>query len=173
MSSNYTRVKPEAPCWTCRKACGGCSWSKEFKPVEGWDATENILADGTLRGYEIRFCPEYEKDLPEDRLSRKIDEDGMMLLLEAMAGQMREDYINGKGPYEERDENHSKYYRGPKKKKLTESEIKHQNRLLIEKWLKSEDGLKLLQLSNPDEVIEMLRKLARIHDTEMAKYGVI
>lgn len=30
--------RKETLCWTCQNACGGCSWSKSFTPVEGWDA---------------------------------------------------------------------------------------------------------------------------------------
>lgn len=26
-------------CWDCANACGGCSWSSEFRPVDGWEAT--------------------------------------------------------------------------------------------------------------------------------------
>ena len=25
-------------CWDCKNAGGGCSWSKEFKPVKDWEA---------------------------------------------------------------------------------------------------------------------------------------
>jgi predicted nucleic acid-binding Zn ribbon protein len=25
-------------CWDCQNACGGCSWSRSFEPVEGWEA---------------------------------------------------------------------------------------------------------------------------------------
>ena len=29
-----------AICWECKKACGGCSWSKTLTPVEGWEVVE-------------------------------------------------------------------------------------------------------------------------------------
>lgn len=32
------RRKNETLCWTCQNACCGCSWSKSFTPVEGWEA---------------------------------------------------------------------------------------------------------------------------------------
>ena len=53
-------------CWTCKNACGGCSWSSELKPVKGWKAkpTNIKCEDGrTARSYKITFCPEY---IPDD-----------------------------------------------------------------------------------------------------------
>ena len=53
-------------CWSCGKACGGCSWSRNFTPIQGWDATPcrrvyNDAAVGTryVDSYIIRKCPEY------------------------------------------------------------------------------------------------------------------
>ena len=37
--SEKVKTLTETICWGCSKACGHCSWSKEFKPVDGWDAT--------------------------------------------------------------------------------------------------------------------------------------
>lgn len=54
---------PQTLCWYCKNACGGCSWSKSFKPVKGWTATYrpvNIfkrLADS----YFVHECPEFEE----------------------------------------------------------------------------------------------------------------
>lgn len=54
------------PCWTCKKACGHCSWSsREQRPVKGWIAVQTELWCTTLRkttSYDIRFCPEYVYD---------------------------------------------------------------------------------------------------------------
>lgn len=53
------------PCWTCRKYCGGCSWTKrDPKPVEGWEATPTtkIYRGHVMHSYAIRGCPEYEWD---------------------------------------------------------------------------------------------------------------
>lgn len=38
----------EQLCWTCQKACGDCSWSSCFQPVEGWTA-EKYTARHTIR----------------------------------------------------------------------------------------------------------------------------
>lgn len=54
------------PCWTCQNACGGCSWSSELKPVEGWKAkpTKIKCEEGRYSGsYHIIYCPEY---IPDD-----------------------------------------------------------------------------------------------------------
>lgn len=62
----------ETLCWCCEKACGCCSWSHDFTPVEGWDATptvlnceSHILVSGervtrTVDSYCVHDCPEFE-----------------------------------------------------------------------------------------------------------------
>lgn len=58
-------------CWFCEKACGRCSWSKDFTPVPGWKATPTkIISYTTICGkrykkcyidsYEVHECPEFE-----------------------------------------------------------------------------------------------------------------
>lgn len=61
-------------CFDCEKACGRCSWSKDFTPVPGWTAIEvfrNI--DGRYAGpydhffsrtYAITACPLFERTPP-------------------------------------------------------------------------------------------------------------
>ena len=51
------------PCWLCKKACGGCSWSKYLKPVDGWVAEPTIVKDSTgdFPSYKIKECPEFIK----------------------------------------------------------------------------------------------------------------
>jgi hypothetical protein len=147
----------ETICIMCAKSCtSACSWSAELKPVEGWEAEENP------RGFLVRKCPEFVKETAETILPSDIDKDGMMRLLEAVAKQMREDYIHGDGPYNNDRE---------KQKGKSRAEIRDCNRKLIEKWLISGKGRSLLQLSNPEEVIKVLRVMARRHDTELAKWS--
>lgn len=47
-------------CWSCQNAVPadgkGCSWSRCFKPVEGWTAKPNG------RSYYVKKCPLYIKD---------------------------------------------------------------------------------------------------------------
>ena len=51
------------PCWTCKNFCGGCAWSRDFKPVRGWEATkDHIERNGALADtYRIIYCPEWEE----------------------------------------------------------------------------------------------------------------
>lgn len=54
-------------CWHCRKACGGCSWSHDLTPVEGWTAERadlNMWNYGNGMSYRVYACPEYEEDTP-------------------------------------------------------------------------------------------------------------
>ena len=152
--------KRETLCITCMKLCkGACSWSDHFEPLSGWTAIEN------RQGYLVVECPEYVNDEDGSGKLKEIDKDGMMRLLEAAAAQMREDYVSGYGPYN----NHENYKRGDK---MTRAQVRTANRRAIEMWLLKGGGAKLLQLTNPEEVIDMLRVLARRHDTELAKMGV-
>ena len=67
------------PCWTCQKACGGCSWTErgpdgrvKFEPVPGWRAFPTRRSrDGKtfIESYCIQYCPEYEPDPPRERQS--------------------------------------------------------------------------------------------------------
>ena len=51
--------KNEQLCWRCKKACKGCSWSRDFKPVKGWTA---LPSKNYPDGYRIISCPEFESD---------------------------------------------------------------------------------------------------------------
>ena len=50
----------EQLCWACQKACGACSWSSCFQPVEGWTAEK--VQRKTYDSYRIEKCPEYVPD---------------------------------------------------------------------------------------------------------------
>lgn len=61
----------DQPCWNCKKALGGCSWSQDFIPVKGWEAQKTVKSggvrgDGTkkppMESYRITFCPEFERE---------------------------------------------------------------------------------------------------------------
>ena len=56
-------------CWTCQRATGFCSWSRNFEPVPGWEAepTEITNTDGKDRveiisSFKVSACPLYQKD---------------------------------------------------------------------------------------------------------------
>ena len=48
-------------CYFCKNACGGCSWSKSFIPVDDWDAEPTIVKDslGDFCSYKINKCPQF------------------------------------------------------------------------------------------------------------------
>ena len=58
-------MKPESTiCWRCKNALGGCSWSKNFKPVKGWEAVATKIDSNYKNGiesYKVITCPEYRK----------------------------------------------------------------------------------------------------------------
>ena len=60
-------------CWSCKRAYGECSWSKEYKEVDGWTAQETFLKgynkDGTIgkiKSYIVTKCPQYVKEEPRE-----------------------------------------------------------------------------------------------------------
>lgn len=58
----------ETICWNCKNAVMGCSWSKEFVPVDGWEAEYKpvLTSDGSNRrlvdSYLVTECPLYAPD---------------------------------------------------------------------------------------------------------------
>lgn len=127
-------------CISCSNACNGhCSWSESLTPVDGWKTKE------AGKGFNVVACPEYAIDDANRGRPVSFDKDGVMRFLEEAVRLMREDYVLGAGP----------------------AGTRAINRKLIEKFLRSERGKKLLQLTDVDEVIEMLRALARRHDQKM------
>ena len=62
----------ETKCATCQNAVPkldgsrGCNWSREFKPVEGWEATPSRRRTKCyeIDSYCVTSCPEYIPDEP-------------------------------------------------------------------------------------------------------------
>ena len=55
-------------CWECKRACGGCSWSRDFKPVRGWKAEKTKIArfkDANADSYIVKECPLFVQDRKE------------------------------------------------------------------------------------------------------------
>lgn len=55
----------ETICWHCQNACGGCSWSKNLRPVKGWKAKKIKvkIAQGDYNdSYIVNECPEFKPD---------------------------------------------------------------------------------------------------------------
>lgn len=46
-------------CFSCKNACGSCSWSKNYTPVEGWTAKEHFIERDNIHTYQINKCPQY------------------------------------------------------------------------------------------------------------------
>lgn len=57
-------------CWNCKNSVPdpygkhGCSWSRKFAPVEGWDAIPTYHAgnDSVYLSYEVKSCPQFVPD---------------------------------------------------------------------------------------------------------------
>ena len=56
-------------CWDCANACGGCEWSRSFRPVPGWSASpsrriQNYGETGfkVIDTYRITACPKFIKE---------------------------------------------------------------------------------------------------------------
>ena len=145
--------KKETLCFHCANACtNGCNWSKNLEPVEGWTAEKNN------QGYLVTDCPQFYPDDVEDGRLKNIDTDGMMRLLEAVAQQMRDDYIHGRGIHDPNA-----------KRAMTWAESRYAARKQIERWITGGNGKTLLMLSDPEEVVRQLRAMARMHDQELVE----
>ena len=58
----------ETLCWNCSNAYGQCSWSKDFTPVEGWNAERKdvkVTVQGYVTSYIVFECPLFEGDKDE------------------------------------------------------------------------------------------------------------
>jgi hypothetical protein len=70
MAKNQSSEKEhETICVNCKKATGGCSWSKKFEPVDGWNAIPTKIKTGYKYGgkiphivdsFDVYECPEFE-----------------------------------------------------------------------------------------------------------------
>ena len=52
------RPLPPTLCWDCENAVGRCSWSKDFKPIDGWTAEYVPDKDS----YYVEACPQFQRD---------------------------------------------------------------------------------------------------------------
>ena len=53
------------PCWNCKKYLKGCSWSRDFKPIENWTAIATNIKGNKKPSYNIIYCPEFEGEDPK------------------------------------------------------------------------------------------------------------
>lgn len=76
-------AKHDTLCWECENQCGGCAWSREFKPVEGWKAiptkvkAEHYGNGRCIDSFDVRECPEFvpieRKKKPNKKKGKKDD----------------------------------------------------------------------------------------------------
>lgn len=45
-------------CFSCLNSDGKCSWSKNFTPIEGWNAEPKVVRGG-IETFRIYSCPKY------------------------------------------------------------------------------------------------------------------
>ena len=66
MNKPYKKHSNATLCWQCQNATGGCSWSQDFTPVEGWDAkrTRIRLEKGAkyTESFIVKKCPKFRPD---------------------------------------------------------------------------------------------------------------
>lgn len=70
---DYFDPSKDSLCWLCSNSTNsGCSWSKSFVPVDGWEATPNTqyieMNKGKFREeqtYHVLKCPEFVDDAIE------------------------------------------------------------------------------------------------------------
>ena len=73
--NQYT--KSHTICWDCANSTnGGCCWSREFIPVDGWEAIpDRIKINANRADYEDTWCvvkcPEFVRDAYDFGLRRK------------------------------------------------------------------------------------------------------
>lgn len=67
MGVRQAKPKSDQLCWQCARTYGGCGWSKNFSPVEGWVARKIChREEGAMwESYQIIACPRF---LAEERL---------------------------------------------------------------------------------------------------------
>jgi len=63
----------ETLCWYCQNACGNCSWSKYFQPVNGWLAKPRIIyyssEDKKIDSFLVIKCPLFISDSKYSRIT--------------------------------------------------------------------------------------------------------
>jgi len=155
------RKTHETICIQCKYQCSNkCSWAWEFVPVPEWTAVE------TKNGYDVYKCPNYKegRGLPRSGF----DTDGVLSCLQALMAQTRDDYIMGRDLNVDDDgkSKKKKYRKEPSPEE--KASVRAANRKRIEHWIRT-DGQRLMMLSDPEAIIEQLRKFARKHEAEMAR----
>ena len=131
--------KKNTICWHCANACGGCSWSDELIPVNGWNAVETRI-NCIGQGFIVMGCPEYIEEAPGHRKRPdEFDPDGCERLIQRMTAAAADDYI-----------------------KISEM------RSDVTRWFRSKMFANLSG-ANPEAIISKLKILAREHDKKIER----
>ena len=81
--------KANTLCWDCENCIGGCSWTKDFEPVEGWKA-EPVTNSDNSDTYLVSECPQFKPGKSKINL----ESDGFVRLTYAIIKQMVNEYKN-------------------------------------------------------------------------------
>lgn len=87
--------KQEQLCAKCANACGGCRWSDDLLPVEGWDAepTKVYIDSGTpMDSFLVKSCPMFKPDGP--RHVKSLTDDAFYRLIYAMLFELVREYAH-------------------------------------------------------------------------------
>lgn len=59
-----TQRKTNSICGGCWRPCGGCSWSRDSKPVDGWTAVPATITSNTLHPdtFIVLECPQFVRE---------------------------------------------------------------------------------------------------------------
>lgn len=59
-------------CWKCAHACGGCSWSADFIPVNGWNAIPTVInpPESNIDSFIVEKFPKFSDDT--ERYAKKV-----------------------------------------------------------------------------------------------------
>lgn len=82
-------------CFRCAKSTGGCSWSRDLIPVDGWIALEdgeNASAANGKPWYKIMYCPGFK--MRSAKRKPKYCDEGIERLFRALAGSAGREYRN-------------------------------------------------------------------------------
>ena len=80
--------KPGNPCIDC--CTHGCSWEREFKPVQGWNAKRTTIKNGdhVTMSYHIFHCPLFKRHPARKTDKMELNEAQSKFFLERMHNEM-------------------------------------------------------------------------------------
>ena len=159
-------VRRETKCITCGNACGGCSWSQDFTPVEGWIAEPTVNREG-VESFHVIDCPEYCKDRPLN--PNDVQENCLHALAAAVVEQAIKDYrdcVRGKPLSGEHD-------RGGGRQKKKDKDVIRENSCegsikAIERFFRS-DWFYTLCDCDGEAVVRHLQREKYLHRVKIAR----